>query len=95
MKADPVEFRKTMGDMKFDGDEPLWSRLDFAESAGVGRKIDENNPQSLLAEIERLRMDKRDLAAELEKTQTMLTLQYDIEKTSRKYMIDENSVMKD
>ncbi len=69
MNIDPNEFRKTMHDVKFDGNEPMWSKIDFAETAGMARVVDEKDPASLLSEIDRLKRDKRDLAAELEKTQ--------------------------
>ena len=36
--------------------------------------VDENDPKSLIREIERLKADKRELAAELEKTQRILLL---------------------
>ncbi len=74
MGLDPNEFRKTMHDLEFDGQEPLWSKIDFAEGTGIGWVVDEKDPASLLSEIERLKCDKRELAAELEKTQNMLKL---------------------
>ena len=74
LNIDPNEFRKTMNDLDYHGAEPMWSKIDFAETAGMARVVDEKDPGSLLAEIERLKRDKRDLAAELEKTQQMLKL---------------------
>jgi cell shape-determining protein MreC len=94
LNIDPNEFRKTMNDLDYHGNEPMWSRIDFAETAGIGRVVDEKDPGSLLAEIERLKRDKRDLAAELEKTQQMLKLQYDLEKENKKMFEEENLALK-
>ena len=57
-----------MYDLEFDGQEPLWSKMDFIEQTGMVWTFDASNIKSLHNEIERLKMDKRDLAAELEKT---------------------------
>lgn len=56
-----------MHDLDFDGQEPLWSKIDFLEQTGMARQVDPNNLKSLQNEIERLKMDKCILAAELEK----------------------------
>lgn len=58
MNVDPNEFRKTMEDLNYTGLEPLWSKIDFAESAGMVAPVDENDPKSLMREIERLKADK-------------------------------------
>ena len=67
LHLDPNEFRRTMHDLEFDGQEPLWSKIDFLEQTGMARQVDPNNLKSLQNEIERLKMDKCILAAELEK----------------------------
>ena len=82
---DPNAFRQTMKDMHMD-EEPAWSKMDFLERYRVGgvQQLDPSNPQQLLAEIERLKHEKRDLAAELQKVQNLLTLQTDIERDRTK-----------
>ncbi len=67
LQIDPNEFWRTMHDLDFDGQEPLWSKIDFLEQTGMARQVDPNNLKSLQNEIERLKMDKCILAAELEK----------------------------
>lgn len=66
---DPSSFRETMKQLKFDGDEPLWAKIDFLEKYNLGgaRRYDPNDPKSLMEEIERLKVEKKEIAAELEK----------------------------
>jgi hypothetical protein len=67
---DPTLFRQVMKDLKYDGDEPVWAKFEFMERMRIGpnnQPFDENDPVQLLKEIERLKVEKRDLAAELEK----------------------------
>jgi len=82
---DPSLFRQVMHDLKYDGDEPVWAKFDFLERIRMagskdGEPIDESNPFVLQKEIERLKLEKRDLAAELAKTQNLLKIQVDIDK---------------
>ncbi len=56
--------------------------------------VDENDPKSLIWEIERLKADKRELAAELEKTQRILLLQYDLVDQNEKYYGEESKALK-
>lgn len=72
MKLDPSAFRKTMEDLNYQGTEQAWDKT-------LGDELDVKNPKSLLKEIERLRLSKRDIAAELEKLQQLLKLQSDLE----------------
>lgn len=68
-KLDPSQFRKTMEDLNYHGSEPLWSMVDYIskDEENIAAEIDINDPKSLLAEIERLKNSKREIAAELEK----------------------------
>ena len=36
-----------MHDLDFDGQEPLWSKIDFLEQTGMARQVDPNNLKSL------------------------------------------------
>lgn len=47
MNVDPNEFRWTMHDLEFDGQEPLWSKIDFAEQTGMVWTVDQTNIKSL------------------------------------------------
>jgi len=68
-ELDPSKFREVMKDLKYDGDEPDWAKLDFMERMKIGgaHQVDENDASSMKKEIERLKFKRRDLAAELEK----------------------------
>ena len=80
---DPSLFRQVMKDLKYDGDEPIWAKFDFMERLRLGpnnQPLDENDPQQLKREIERLKVERRDLAAELEKIQNLLKMQVGIDK---------------
>jgi len=69
--------------LKYDGDEPIWAHFDFRQRLKLGpyeEELNENDPVQLQREIERLKMEKRDLAAELQKTQNKLKMQVDIDK---------------
>jgi len=69
-------FLKALGMVKWQGEEPAWSKLDFLERP---QKLDLKDPESLLKEIERLRLEKGELAAQLEKSQTLLKIQMESE----------------
>lgn len=59
-----------MKDLQYDGDEPIWAKFDFMERLKLGpdnKPINENDPVALTREIEKLKIEKRDLAAELQK----------------------------
>ena len=75
-----------MKDLKYDGDEPDWAKLDFMERMKIGgtHQVDENDAVSMKKEIERLKFKRRDLAAELEKVQNLLKMQVDIDKEQAK-----------
>jgi hypothetical protein len=56
-----------MKDLQYNGDEPDWAKLDFMERLKIGgsQQVDENDPASMKREIEKLKLRRRDLAAEL------------------------------
>jgi chromosome segregation ATPase len=85
-ELDPSKFREVMKDLKYDGDEPDWAKLDFMERMKIGnsQQVDENDANSMKREIERLKVKRRDLAAELEKVQNLLKMQVDIDKEQAK-----------
>lgn len=46
-----------MKDLKYEGDEPDWSSLDFIEKLKIGpQPADENDPTYLSGEINRLKL---------------------------------------
>jgi protein fantom len=69
-------FMKALGLMKLRGDEPAWSQLNFLEE---GTAIP-SDLQGLRREIERLKLEKGQLAAEVEKAQSLLVLRNEMEK---------------
>ena len=69
-------FMKALGLMKLRGDEPAWSQLNFLEE-GTAIPTD---LQGLRREIERLKLEKGQLAAEVEKSQSLLVLRNEMEK---------------
>ena len=85
MSMDPTVFRMTMDQLSYDGDEPIWAKMDFLEQMGADPTSDKNDPHSTLRRIELMKQDKRDLAAALEKCQQILELQYDIEKDNKTF----------
>lgn len=74
-------FLKTLGMVKWQGEAPSWSKLEFLERP---QAMDVRDPESLLKEIERLRLEKGELAAQLEKSQTLLKIQMESEQEQSK-----------
>lgn len=85
MSMDPSVFRATMDQLTYDGDEPLWAKIDFLEQLGVDVGVDTSDPKSVARRMELMKQDKKELAAALEKAQQLLKLQYDIEKDNKAY----------
>ena len=85
MSMDPSVFRATMDRLNYDGDEPIWAKIDFLEQIGIDLNADSRDPKSAARVIELMKQDKRELAAALEKAQQILKLQYDIEKENKIY----------
>lgn len=63
--------------VRLQGEEPAWKRLEFIERHG---ELDINNLPSLLKEIDRLRIEKSEIAAQLEKAQTLLHTHLEMER---------------
>jgi hypothetical protein len=76
MGEDVDSFMRALGIMKLRGEEPSWARLDFLERA----QAIPDDPQGLRREIERLKNEKAQIAAELEKAHTLLAMKNDIDK---------------
>ncbi len=60
--------------MKWTGEDPAWRKIDFIDRT----YLDSDDPAILRKEIEHLKLEKGELAAHLEKTQTLLKNQQDI-----------------
>ena len=76
MGEDVDSFMKALGIMKLDGEEPAWNTLDFVER----QKSVEEDLTSLRKENERLKREKAQIAAELEKAHTLLSMKGEIDK---------------
>lgn len=63
--------------VRLQGEEPAWKRIEFIERHG---ELDINNIPSLLKEIDRLRLEKSEIAAQLEKAQTLLHTHLEMDK---------------
>jgi len=96
MRIDPNGFRKTMEYLNYQGNEPYWSMIDYMdkEDQKAAHDIDLNDPKSLLKEIDRLKIGKREIAAELEKCQQMLKLQSNLEEDKLKLLKEESEQLK-
>jgi hypothetical protein len=75
MGEDVDSFMHALGIMKLRGEEPAWARLDFLEQGSTSEDI-----PSMRREIERLKNEKAQIAAELEKAHTLLAMKNDIDK---------------
>jgi Ca2+-binding EF-hand superfamily protein len=69
-------FMKALGLMKLRGEEPAWSQLDFLER----NTMIPNDVAGLTREVERLKLEKGQIAAELEKVSSLLKVKNDQEK---------------
>lgn len=68
---------KALGVLKLRGEEPAWKKLEFIDRT---QDLDMNDVPSLVKEINRLRLEKSEIAAQLEKTQTLLQTHLEMEK---------------
>jgi len=92
---DPTKYTTTMVDLAMgapQGAGPIWANLPFLEPA-VERPNDDPK-KGLKNDIDRLRQEKSDFAAELEKSQNLLRLQTDIEKENTVYYMHEENRLK-
>ena len=76
-KMDPDRYAQAINDLNNDGDQMMWSRMDFLERADV--PIDPDDLPSLRAEVMRIRHENKDVAGDIEKQQNLLKLQKDID----------------
>jgi len=90
-ESDQNAFRRALGMLKLQGDEPAWSRLQFLDDAS---KYDPADLKSCNSEINRLKIEKGKLAAELEKAQTLLRIQQDINKEQSQLAENEKEQLK-
>lgn len=77
-----------MKDLHYDGEEPIWAKFEFLEKMKLGpnnQPLDENDPFALRKEIERLKMERRDLAAELDRVQSQLKILVSADKENQHY----------
>ena len=67
--------------------QPIWKDYDFLERGTT--PADAGDLKSLKAEIIRMKHENKDFAAELDKAQSLLKLQTDIERENRQYYMQE------
>mmetsp|Transcript_30757 Transcript_30757/g.27961 ORF Transcript_30757/g.27961 Transcript_30757/m.27961 type:complete len:251 (+) Transcript_30757:739-1491(+) len=70
-------FYKALGIVKLQGENPAWKQLEFIERI---ENMDKDDIPGLVKEVERLKIEKSEIAAQLEKAQTLLQTHLDIEK---------------
>ena len=91
IKMDATKYSTLMTDLAMGaparGAAPIWASLPFLEQPVT--KPDADPKKALKAEIDRLRQEKSEFAAELEKAQKLLRLQTDIEKENTVYYTHE------
>jgi hypothetical protein len=81
---DPKKYAETMKDFSGKPDKyPIWSDMDFLERAP--EPIIDSDLKGLKFEINKIRHENKDLAAELEKAQNLFKLQEDIERDNTRY----------
>eukprot|EP00347_Sterkiella_histriomuscorum_P001912 403370193 len=94
---DPSMFRQVMKDLHYDGEEPIWAKFEFLEKMKLGpnnQPLDETDPFALRKEIERLKMERRDLAAELDRVQAQLKILVSADKENQHYQTQEINMLK-
>lgn len=70
--------------------QPIWKGVEFLETAdGVVDPLSTNDVKLLKKEVVRMKQENRLFASELEKTETLLKLQKDIETETSKYLLEE------
>ena len=93
---DPGKYTTLMTDLAMGapstGPAPIWSTLPFLERHENGTRGD--SKRGLKDEIDRLRQEKSEFAAELEKAQNLLQLQTDIERENSVYFTHEEKRLK-
>ena len=79
---DPSHFRDVMQSLKLDGKDPNWFMGQMEDQAIDLNEV--SDPEVLKQYIERLRAEKMELATALEKAQTLLNVQTQMDKESGK-----------
>lgn len=82
-EVDPSRFREVMKDLNYMGDEPEWEKrelIDRVSGADAAAADGEAGVRLQRKEIERLMVDRRELATKLQRTQDLLKQQVDIDK---------------
>ena len=69
-----------LGNLKWSGEEPAWKKIEFIDRTYLST----DDPFVLRKEIERLKLEKGELASHLEKAQTLLKTRLDIEEEKDK-----------
>jgi len=90
---DKGRFAQALGDMATRPDSyQIWKDYDFLERPDKAKEKDpkrSNNIDTLKHEIVKMKHENKDLAAELDKHQSLLKLQTDIERENRQYFEQE------
>lgn len=72
---------------------PIWKDINFLERAD-NKQINLDDPKELKNEIVRIKHENKDFAAELDRAQTLLKLQSNIEQEQRNYLEEEKKRLK-
>ncbi len=84
-------FSKFLNIMKNKGDSGAWAKIDFLEK--MNQPLN-NNPELLLKEIERLKIEKGVLGNELDKTKSLLQIQQQINEDQQKLFDEDKKILK-
>lgn len=101
-KMDKAKYAETMGDLATKPEsQPIWRDYDFLDrredkkgSASAQSAQNSNDLKYLKNEAIRMKHENRDFAAELDKAQSLLKLQTDIERENRLYQEQEGERLK-
>jgi hypothetical protein len=91
------KYMEALGDMNPKDDQfPIWKEYDFLERDPYQKDMDitKMDEGQLKMEMSKLQHENKDLAAELDKSQSLLKLQTDIEKENRVYYEEEKERLK-
>lgn len=86
LKMDPKAHADTMTDMHSKPEnQPIWKDYDFLERPGKELPLAQRSLKQLKDEVIRMKHENKDFAAELDKIQSLLKLQTDIERENRQF----------
>lgn len=92
-EMDKGKFAQALGDIQTRPDTyQIWKDVEFLERPADAKEKDpkrSNNIETLKHEIIKMKHENKDLAAELDKHQSLLKLQTDIERENRQYFDQE------